>query len=135
MYDWFWIAGGRKVMTDWVNAEIGQKDKIHLTWKGYRLKGNLLADAFTKTIDSLNLIPNLDSLVFSRDSLIALEKVIVYDPADGFWHDIKSGESLGVIAQKYNVTVSELMEWNDLLNTKIIAGKQLWIYRKKSNNK
>jgi lysophospholipase L1-like esterase len=132
MYDWFWIAGGRRVMTEWVNAELGQKDMIHLTWKGYRLKGSLLADAFQNTLDSLEKNNIQDSLVFSRDSLIALEKVVVYDLSNGFWHDIKSGESLGIIAQKYNVTVAEIMEWNDLSNTKIIAGKQLWIHRKKT---
>lgn len=131
MYDWFWIAGGRRVIGDWLEAGLAQQDLIHLSMKGYKLKGQLLAEAFVNTIDSLDNYPKFDTLVFSRDSLIALEKVIVYDLSNGLWHNIQSGESLGVIAQKYNVTVAELMEWNDLSNTKIIAGKQLWIGRKK----
>ena len=42
-------------------------------------------------------------------------------------HTIKKGESLDVIAAKYNVSVSDLKEWNNLSSSKILAGKKLEI--------
>jgi len=42
-------------------------------------------------------------------------------------HIVKSGESLGLIAGKYNVTVNELMNWNNLSSSKVIAGQKIKI--------
>jgi membrane-bound lytic murein transglycosylase D len=43
------------------------------------------------------------------------------------YHKIKSGESLSVIARKYQVSVNDLKKWNNLRNNNITAGKQLKI--------
>lgn len=53
-------------------------------------------------------------------------------PASGtlIYHKIKNGESLSTIAGKYGVRVSDIMSWNNMRNNKIIAGKQLKIYKK-----
>ncbi|MCX6242384.1 MAG: LysM peptidoglycan-binding domain-containing protein [Bacteroidetes bacterium] len=48
-------------------------------------------------------------------------------------HVVKSGESLGLIAGKYNVTVNELMSWNNLSSSKVIVGQKIKI--KGSNQK
>lgn len=40
-------------------------------------------------------------------------------------HVVKSGESLGLIASKYQCTVSELMQWNNLSSSKILVGQKL----------
>ncbi len=45
------------------------------------------------------------------------------------YHRIRSGETLGGIAQRYGVTVKQLQNWNGMRNTKISAGKQLKIYK------
>ncbi|MBE6287745.1 MAG: LysM peptidoglycan-binding domain-containing protein [Mediterranea massiliensis] len=45
------------------------------------------------------------------------------------YHKIKSGETLGGIALKYNVTVKQLRSWNGLRNNRITAGKRLKIYK------
>lgn len=45
-------------------------------------------------------------------------------------HKIKSGETLSTIAAKYGVRVNDIMSWNNMRNNKIIAGKQLKIYKK-----
>ena len=42
-----------------------------------------------------------------------------------------SGESLGKIADKYNVTISELKKWNSIKGNNIQAGKKLKIYSDK----
>lgn len=44
-------------------------------------------------------------------------------------HKIKSGETLGSIAIKYRVKVSQIMKWNNMRNTNIRAGKYLKIYK------
>lgn len=44
------------------------------------------------------------------------------------YHKIRKGESLGSIAQKYGVSVSNLRKWNRIRGNNIIAGKKLKIY-------
>lgn len=43
-------------------------------------------------------------------------------------HTVKSGESLGSIAKKYNCTVTNLKTWNNLKTTTIQPGQKLKIY-------
>jgi membrane-bound lytic murein transglycosylase D len=43
------------------------------------------------------------------------------------YHKIKTGESLSVIARKYQVSVSDLRKWNNLKSNNISAGKKLKI--------
>ena len=45
------------------------------------------------------------------------------------YHKIKNGESLSTIAGRYRVSVNDIKRWNNLRNNKIIAGKQLKIYK------
>lgn len=42
---------------------------------------------------------------------------------------IEQGDTLWAFSQQYNVTVSELMEWNDLHSSLILTGEQLVIYQ------
>ena len=44
------------------------------------------------------------------------------------YHKIRRGESLGLIAQKYNVSISSLRSWNGIRGNNIQAGKTLKIY-------
>ena len=43
-------------------------------------------------------------------------------------YKIKSGDSLGKIAQKYNCRIKDILLWNSMKNTTIIAGRTLKIY-------
>ncbi|NBR83842.1 MAG: LysM peptidoglycan-binding domain-containing protein, partial [Flavobacteriia bacterium] len=43
-------------------------------------------------------------------------------------HRVRSGESLGLIAQRYGVRVSQLKEWNKLSGHLIRTGQKLIIY-------
>lgn len=45
-------------------------------------------------------------------------------------HTIRSGETLGGIAAKYKVSVTDLRSWNNLANNSIRAGRNLKIYGK-----
>jgi membrane-bound lytic murein transglycosylase D len=53
----------------------------------------------------------------STDNLYSYSKIIT--------HKIKSGDTLGSISRKYKISVKDIMEFNELRNTKIILGKYL----------
>jgi len=42
-------------------------------------------------------------------------------------HVVKSGESLGLIAGKYSVTVNDIIGWNNLSSSKVVVGQKLKI--------
>lgn len=45
-------------------------------------------------------------------------------PSNGF-HQVRSGENLGLIAKKYGITVSQLKAWNNISKNLIRSGQQL----------
>ncbi len=45
------------------------------------------------------------------------------------YHKIRKGETLSTIAQKHGVSVRQLRQWNNIRGNKIIAGKNLKIYK------
>ena len=53
---------------------------------------------------------------------------VTTDKPSYVYHTINRGESLGLIATQYGVSIAALKEWNGLSNNKIIAGKKLKIY-------
>jgi membrane-bound lytic murein transglycosylase D len=48
------------------------------------------------------------------------------------YHKIRKGESLGLIATQYGVSIGAIKEWNNLRSNKIIAGKKLKIFTEES---
>lgn len=42
-------------------------------------------------------------------------------------HYVRSGENLGVIAQRYGVSVRNLMDWNNLRSTRINIGQKIYV--------
>lgn len=48
-------------------------------------------------------------------------------------HKVKSGETLGMIADHYHIRVADLRYWNDINGNKIRAGRNLVIYISKKN--
>ena len=45
-------------------------------------------------------------------------------------HTVKSGETLDKIARTYEVSISDLKQWNNLRTSRIVAGQSLEIYDK-----
>lgn len=91
---------------------------------------------FTKT-DRKKIIEMKDSIYFYQDSVlnkpkpVATPKDTEFIPeADGepIVYVVKSGDVLGIIAEKYNVSVAELQSWNNLKGTRIDIGQKLSIY-------
>jgi len=50
-------------------------------------------------------------------------------------HTVQEGENLTLIAQKYNLDVEDLMEWNDLDNDVIVPGQKLTLTEPKKEKK
>ncbi len=44
-------------------------------------------------------------------------------------HIVKNGENLGLIAKKYQCTVTDLKEWNNLGSSKIFPKQELVVYK------
>lgn len=66
---------------------------------------------FLDTFKEKTILPDANEVLVSRTK----------------YHKIRSGESLGLIADKYNVTISQLKNWNNLRGNSIQAGKSLKI--------
>lgn len=138
VYDWFWISGGDYSIKTWEKFGLAQGDLVHLTKPGYELKGQLLTEAFVNTISYLDKNPRIDTLIFERDSIHKsvshIEQPKYQTDMSGrtlIKYKIKNGDVLGSIANRYGVTVSQLMAWNNLRSTQIIAGRYLKIYKRK----
>lgn len=70
---------------------------------------------------------------YKADSLISQQVLKrVADGGDGerVAYKVKSGDTLGKIAGKYHVTVSQLKKWNNLKNDKLRIGQTIYVYDK-----
>lgn len=56
------------------------------------------------------------------DSLLSLQKNA---PSKVKIHNVRSGESLSMIARKYGVTVNELKKWNKMKSSRLLRGQKL----------
>ena len=61
-WDWYAVSGGKKSLVKWRDAGYAQTDLVHLTTKGYELKGQLLFEAIKNSMDSLAKNSSLSSL-------------------------------------------------------------------------
>ena len=154
-YNYYEVAGGKASMNQWYKRGLAQSDKIHLTTSGYQVRGELFLNALLNSYCKFLMNPGHDSLIAENNIIdttelkkyfvedvniksearkvvtqVYHEPEIVTEGDDKIYYTIRSGDNLGSIAQRYDVTVSELQYWNGLSGTKIIAGKTLVIYKK-----
>ena len=52
-WDWYDVAGGDGASHHWLSANLLGGDRIHRTWTGYHLEGDLLAEALDKAISGI----------------------------------------------------------------------------------
>lgn len=84
-----------------------------------------------KFIEIEDSIYKFDSLVIKQYIEKNPEKITNTKSGSSQYHYVRSGESLGVIANKYGVSVRNLMDWNNLRSTRINIGQKLIVYGKK----
>ncbi|MCB0380818.1 MAG: LysM peptidoglycan-binding domain-containing protein [Flavobacteriales bacterium] len=81
-----------------------------------------------------------DSIYFYQDSvlnkpIVEIEETTIELDKEEIKHKVKSGDVLGVIAQKYGVRISDIQDWNNLKGTRINIGQTLIVYKKKISSK
>jgi len=157
-WDYFAVSGGDYSMLAWERNLLGRRDRLHLSTEGYEMKGKLFVMALLDVLAESKLYDKLPvervwekpdsacvSLLFKDPAIyggslhpdsikaIYVEKPVqpANPPAGGYvTHVVKSGESLGIIAQKFGVSVSQLQQWNKINGTTIYPGQKLLIYGK-----
>ncbi|MCC7297658.1 MAG: LysM peptidoglycan-binding domain-containing protein [Bacteroidia bacterium] len=138
-YDWYWIAGGRYSMVNWRNNNLANKDFIHLTSAGYKQKGQMIAEAYLRTYDWLQMNDTANRWVHNIDSLthppVDTTKKQIDTPVTYGWvyHKVRSGQTIWTIANSYHVTGAQIRQWNRLRSNYLYLGQVLKIYTKLSN--
>lgn len=79
------------------------------------------------SLDKTTEIETTNNVVTTKNTKTAKNSGIVY-------HKIRRGETLGLIAAKYGVTVNQLRDWNNISGNKIMSGKNLRIYPDGTSN-
>ena len=74
------------------------------------------------------LVAGKSIIIHGNESAVSLGDNVNKTSATLNYYTIKSGDALGIIAEKYHVYVSQLKKWNNLYSNKIVAGKTLKIY-------
>ena len=62
------------------------------------------------------------------DNSVSMGDNVVKTPNTLNMHTIKAGETIGQIAEAYNVSISNIKKWNGLKSNKILSGQKLKIY-------
>lgn len=135
-YDWYWISGGRYAMANWRREGLCNKDYIHLTSTGYRLKGQMLTEAFSNTFlwldtsKAIKCVYDIDSLAHPpTDSTKNAEPPAVVTQG-WIYHKVRSGQSIWTIAKLYGVTGAQIRSWNHLKSNYLYKGQVIKIYTK-----
>lgn len=67
----------------------------------------------------------------SQSEIEKLSKPKTISSVSSFYYQVKKGETLSKIASKFNVSISELKEWNKMKSTKVLRGQRLKIVTSK----
>ena len=146
-WNWYDISGGLKTIKEWNTNGYAMNDCIHLTTKGYEVKGKLLFDSFVNTLDSLQQNPNLESLTipmkdYSKPASVQIQNDttnnVQQDTTVEIRHEpvisrkpkiyiVKKGDTLSQIASKHHVTIAQIKRANGLRSDSIQIGQKLKI--------
>lgn len=80
-------------------------------------------DSLYKLDSSIYILPS--TVVAEEEDSAGNEIQATLAPVPSQYHKVKSGETLGQIAERYHVTVSQLMSWNYLRSSNIQIGQTL----------
>lgn len=75
-------------------------------------------------VQKIQLINNDVNKISTIDS----EKPLVFDSVVTIYHTVQRNESVGIIAQKYNVTVEDIKNWNNMSSNWVGIAQQLKIF-------
>ncbi len=91
-----------------------------------------IAKKFNISVEELKLANNLTSNLLRVGQILKIP--VEEEPSSGDYtvYTVKSGDSLYSIAQKYNVSVDELIDYNDLATTNLKINQQILIPKKET---
>ncbi len=128
------IYSDKKVTTKSDNTTL--KSTHHIVAEGEYLSE--IANEYGVTVSELKEWNDLED-----DKILVGQKLIVSEPKStekkttgkSKTHTVKEGENLTGIAEKYNVSVKNIKDWNDIDDDKIIPGQELKVSKpsEKSN--
>jgi membrane-bound lytic murein transglycosylase D len=105
-----------------VKAKSVETAKFHVVEKGESLFS--IAQKYDVTSEELKEWNNLEEEAIQLGSKLLVSALVKQKTEN---HIVQSGENLNAIAKKYNVTIDELKEWNELEDNNIKLGSSLKI--------
>jgi len=144
-FDYFNVSGGLFALNYWKKSGLAQPDRVHLTYKGYGVKAELFSNAIlTSYREYIEKSPDqLITSQFTADtteideatsdsvmlSIPASKPIsIVSTPSEKsktIYYVVKKGESISVVASKFNITNTDIKNWNNLKSNKLFAGQKI----------
>jgi membrane-bound lytic murein transglycosylase D len=105
-----------------------QKSNDYSQWQHYTIQSgdslSVIAKRHAITVNQLKAFNNLKS-----NRIRAGKKLILPILADQeIEHEVKSGESLWIIAKYYKVSINKLKQWNNLSSNHLKIGKKLTVF-------
>jgi lysophospholipase L1-like esterase len=136
-WNFYDLSGGYMKIRFWNEQGYAQKDFIHLSKKGYELKGYLLYKSFENTLQLLATNSKQESLHFPvklyKDLLLKKPEPEAPKPpkktdppaTSKKTYTVKKGDTLSSIARKNKTTVAKLKKLNKLKTDKVKVGQKL----------
>jgi LysM repeat protein len=131
-WNFYDLSGGFAQIKNWQEQGYAQKDHIHLTHSGYKLKGYLLYRSIANTLDYISnniLETSLAIPVKNYDTLIELNKVPIIETrqpkskSKSKTYLVKPGDTLSEISRKFGISVKRLKSLNKLKGDLIRIGQ------------
>ncbi len=131
-----------------VGLPVDQIAYLNATYKLKEIPGNGRKHYLTLPVDKIGLFIANEELVYSQSKEQIAEPIMLADnnisktslPDNAakktIWeddwknHKVRRGESLGGIADKYNVSLAQIKKWNKIKGSKIVPGQNLKIQTK-----
>jgi lysophospholipase L1-like esterase len=135
-WNWYDLSGGFKKIKKWEEEGYASKDYVHLTKKGYKLKGYLLFRSFMNTLDYIKNNPEVSEYTIKPKSYSDSEIITGQNDkkttgstknSSSQYYTVKSGDTLSYIASKFKISVSQIKKLNGLKSDLIRVGQKLRI--------
>ena len=119
------LSGGHLSSRTQITHQVKSGEVLSLIAKKYNVGLSQLLE-WNNIEDASRLQVGQDIVIYPNKTSVASDELVI--------HTVQSGEVLSVIAEKHNVGLSQLLEWNGLTTSSVIqVGQKLKVYPKQSN--